>query len=462
MRDYKQIGLKVGLEIHRQLDFNKLFCNCPSILRENDPDLKIKRKLRAVVSETGKKDIVAEFEEGKGREAIYEYYSDCNCLVELDEEPCHEMNKDALKAALEASMIVNAKISDEIQVMRKQVLNYSNTSGFQRTALISRNGNVEVKGKKIGIQTICLEEDAAREIRKDEKTVTYRLDRLGIPLIEIATAPDMNDPEQVKDVAEYIGMILKSVGAKSGLGTVRQDLNVNIKGHPRVEIKGVQNLRDIPKIIENEVKRQLEVKNGNSEVRMVKEDLTTEFLRPMPGASRMYVETDVPNIKVSLENIKKPELIIEKSLKIEELGISSELAKELIKNKIEVSKYVDKFSNIEPGFIAHVLIEIPKELKSRFNVESKFSENDFIEVLDYLNKGKIIKKAVLEILLEKAKGNKIDYSKYGQVSDKEVEEFIRSVFKKELSDNAIIGIVMGKYKGKVDGKKVIDIINKLR
>ena len=145
-------------------------------------------------------------------------------------------------------------------MMRKQVLDYSNTSGFQRTGLLARNGYVNIKNNAIEIATICIEEDAARKISEDSNKVVYRLDRLGIPLIEIATAPDIKTPEEAREVAAHIGMILKSTGKfKGGIGTIRQDLNVSIKNGARVEIKGVQELKHIPRIIENEIKRQSEI-----------------------------------------------------------------------------------------------------------------------------------------------------------------------------------------------------------
>ena len=460
--DYKKIGLKVGLEIHKQIESHKLFCSCPSELVEGKPDLEVKRILRAVVSETGEKDKVAEFEMSKGRYAIYQFFKNSCCLVELDEEPCHEINKDALKVALTVAKMLNCEFVDELIVMRKQVLDFSNTSSFQRTGLISFNGFLKTKNGKVGIQTVCIEEDAARKIKDAKDHVVYRLDRLGIPLMEIVTDPDMHTPEQAKEVAEHIGMILKSTGrVKNGLGTIRQDVNVSIKGHPRVEIKGVQKLQDIPKLIENEVKRQLKNKNGKSEVRKANADLTTSYMRPMPGAARMYVETDVPNVelKLLLKGLKKVELISEKTEKLEEKGISADLARELVKNKIDISDYKYKDLN----FVARVLIEIPKEIDSRLNLDSKkLNKKDFDEVLEKYFDREISKEAVFEILVDKVKGNKIDYSKYKVVSGDDLEREIKEIIKqnKGAPINALMGIVMGKYRGKVDGKKVMEILKK--
>ena len=226
--DYKKIGLKSGIEIHKQLDTNKLFCECPSILRVEEPDSRTRRKLHAVAGETGKIDVAADYEHKREREFVYEGYADSTCLVELDEEPPHPINEEALRIALQISLLLNAKPLEITQVMRKTVIDGSNTSGFQRTVLIARDGFIETASGKIGIQSICLEEDAARIISQNDKEVIYRLDRLGIPLVEIATSPDIKNPEQAKEVALHIGEILRACKVKIGIGTIRQDVNMSI------------------------------------------------------------------------------------------------------------------------------------------------------------------------------------------------------------------------------------------
>jgi len=247
--------MKVGLEIHQQLDTHKLFCECESKLSDNIK-FTVKRYLHPVAGESGKIDIAAAFEKAKQKYYIYEV-TDNSCLVELDEEPPHLLNEEALKIALDIAESLNMQIIPVIQVMRKTVVDGSNTSGFQRTLLLAVNGYVEVEGKKIRIETLCLEEDSARKIKEEKDYVVYRLDRLGIPLVEITTAPDIDNPELAKKVAEKIGLILRLTGkVKRGLGTIRQDLNVSIEGGEKVEIKGVQDLKLIPKIVELEAKRQ--------------------------------------------------------------------------------------------------------------------------------------------------------------------------------------------------------------
>ncbi len=255
--DYAKLGLRCGIEIHQQLDTKKLFCSCPSQIRDDTPYNTITRKLRAVAGELGDVDPAALHELLKDREFIYEFYQDANCLVELDEEPPHPLNQEALEAVLEVALLLKAKPADEVQVMRKTVIDGSNTSGFQRTMLVATDGHVESGSKRIGIPTICLEEDAARIIKKEGSKTWYRLDRLGIPLVEIGTDPDISSPQEAKEVAEKIGMLLRATGkVKRGLGTIRQDVNVSIKSGERIEIKGVQTLNDIPGLVENEVKRQ--------------------------------------------------------------------------------------------------------------------------------------------------------------------------------------------------------------
>ena len=463
MTDYKELGFKCGLEIHQQLDGKKLFCSCPSITNKSEePDFKITRKLRAVAGEKGEKDVAALYEESRGREFIYEVYRDCNCLVEIDCEPPHEVNKDALKIALTVSMLLNCKLEKKIKYMRKIVVDGSNTTGFQRTALIARNGFIETSKGRVNIDTVFLEEEAAKKIKEEENRVTYRLDRLGIPLIEIATKPDIVDNEHAKESASAIGMILRSVdGIKRGLGSIRQDVNLSIKGKPRVEIKGFQDLRSIPKVIEKEVERQIKTKNLKAEVRNAKKDYTTEFLRPMPGQARMYPETDVNDIVVDnklLKSIKLPELKIEKSLKLEErYNIREDQAKEIIDGGIDFEDYVKRFESVKPEFIAKVLIDMRKEIKARFNLDTTKGEE---EVLQNLNDKKISESASGALLIDISSGKKIDLKNYKEPEnlDNEIKKIIRE--NKGASFNAIMGEVMKKFSGKVDPKKVSEIIKK--
>lgn len=255
----------IGIEIHQRIDSCKLFCNCQSIIVEKEADIKLTRKLHPVYSELGELDIASktEFE----REKTFEYlaYKDCNCLVELDEEPPHFMNPDALEIALEISMHLNCKPVDEIHVMRKIIIDGSNTSGFQRTAIIAMNGELKTAKGIVRIPQISIEEESAGIVENKDKlakksTSTFRLDRLGIPLIEITTDPDIKDKEHLHEVAEKIGLIMRATGKVArGLGTIRQDLNVSAEGGARVEIKGAQDLKLLPLLAELEDNRQKEL-----------------------------------------------------------------------------------------------------------------------------------------------------------------------------------------------------------
>lgn len=472
MLEYATLGVKIGLEIHRQVESHKLFCQCTSELREGKPDFTARRELRAVMSEMGESDVVAEFEMAKGKYVVYEGFNENTCLVELDEEPIGLINDDALKAVLQVCKLLNMRIIDVVQVMRKQVLDYSNTSSFQRTALVGVDGFVETNHGKVQIQSVCIEEDAARKMREDEEHVVYRLDRLGIPLIEIATAPDMRDPEQARDVAAHLGMVLKSTGTfKSGIGTIRQDLNVSIRGHPRVEIKGVQELRMIPLIIEHEVARQvanIAQKNARGEVRKANEDGSTSFLRPMPGAARMYVETDHPSFSVGemYAQVQTPKLLTERTMDLEQRHcLSPHLARELLEKEAVAlfESLALRFKNVEPSFIAQVLVEMPKEIRTRLKGDvGTLQEKDFGFVLKHLNEGKIQRGAVFEILSELARGKMVNIEQYRGISNEKLEQEIKLLVEKERGAplNALMGIIMGKYRGAVDGKKVMALLKK--
>jgi glutamyl-tRNA(Gln) amidotransferase subunit E len=259
--DYQKIGLKVGLEIHQQLNtYTKLFCGCPPVLFKEEPEITFLRRLRPTQSELGQVDPAAFFEFQKGIKIQYEANRATSCLVEMDEEPPHPLNMEAVKVGLTVGLMMNMQPIDELHVMRKTVIDGSNTSGFQRTCIIASDGWIKVGKKIIPIQAASLEEDAARKTgTKDEgKTICYRIDRLGIPLIEVATAPVIHSPKEAQKVAFAIGRILRDTGkAMRGLGTIRQDLNVSLPNGALIEIKGVQELELISKVVEYEVQRQL-------------------------------------------------------------------------------------------------------------------------------------------------------------------------------------------------------------
>ncbi len=256
--DYRQLGLICGIEIHQQLDTAcKLFCGCPTAHREvEDSNFEFFRYLRPSRSELGEIDRAALEEVLVSRKFHYKCY-DTTCLVEADEEPPSQINLEALEISLVIARLLSMQIVDEVCTMRKMVIDGSNTSGFQRTAYIGSKGSIQTNQGPVGIDILCLEEEAARIIEDRGDSLVYSLDRLGIPLVEIGTAPDIISPAHAREVASYLGMILRSTGrVKRGLGTIRQDVNVSIKGGARVEIKGVQALNLVDKIVELEALRQ--------------------------------------------------------------------------------------------------------------------------------------------------------------------------------------------------------------
>lgn len=524
--DYDKLGFKAGFEIHQMLDSHKLFCECPSKLREKEPDAVIKRELRPTESELGEIDRAALAEAEKEKKFKYEVHPESVCLVELDEEPPHPLNKKARDIALESSLLLNAIPVDEAHVMRKTVIDGSNTTGFQRTTLIATDGHIEVNGDKISIPSICLEEDAARKKEEGSEYVTYRLDRLGIPLLEIATGPDFNDPESLAKGAEKVGRILRATGkVKRGIGTIRQDVNVSIEEGARQEIKGVQELSLINTVAEREVQRQvrlLEIKEElesrnppkpkekihditylfsesdsnliqstisegggvfavklegfegllgkelipdrrfgteladyagvygkvggifhtdelpaygitDQEVEKMREKLNakdgdavvivadkkekaekglkavvrrsikafegipeetrralpegnTEYMRPLPGAARMYVETDVPPIKTSEEEIEEikdnlPQKPGERREKYQkELGLSKELAKQMsLSENADLFEDISEEYEVDPTLVASTLGQTMNQLESEGISTEKITDKSLME-----------------------------------------------------------------------------------
>jgi glutamyl-tRNA(Gln) amidotransferase subunit E len=260
--DYEKLGLKCGLEIHQQLDTEKkLFCRCPAKLQgTRKPEFTISREMRPVLGEMGTYDkaMLTEYEKGMG--IIYEGYNDVVCTYELDDTPPFSCNKEAKEVALQIAMLLNANIIEEMHVCRKNYLDGSVPSGFQRTMILGTDGYITLEsGKKIRIDILSLEEEAARKIKTENKTNFFRLDRLGIPMVEVTTKPDINTPEECRDCAERIGLLLWSTNVKKVLGSIRQDVNISIEAGTRIEIKGVQKLGWIPLLINHEISRQLKL-----------------------------------------------------------------------------------------------------------------------------------------------------------------------------------------------------------
>ena len=598
---YKKIGLKCGIEIHQQLEGRKLFCSTPTTIRDDKPDYRVIRKMRASAGESGKIDVAAAQEQSRGKTFVYEGYNDTISLVELDEEPPHSMSSDALYTTLQLCKLVKADVSPVVQVMRKTVVDGSNTSGFQRTALVGRKGKIKTSLGLVNIDNISVEEDACRIISDSITEKVYRLDRLGIPLIEIGTAPDIKTPAHCQEVAKQLGMLLRSLPTvKRGLGTIRQDVNVSIKGGVRVEIKGAQDLRQIPLLVDLEIKRQQELlllkkelgklnklsivdvslvlskssskvvkstlkKKGKilgikltgfsgligrelqpnyrlgtelagrakviagvsglfhsdelpnygitekevsllrkefkcskkdafilvadsedrakvaleaiysrveelykgvpKEVRKANSDGTTHYMRPMPGAARMYPETDVPLVYPDT-NVELPELLSVKNARFsKDYGLSSDLAAFIVK-----STYVDLFEElvkkhkkIKPAFIADVLTSVLVEIRRKYNVDvSSLTEDDFRNFFSYLAADKIHKDITIDVLIDMCKGN-FSLKKYESLGTEE----IHAILKKIISSNkgapfpALMGMSMKALAGKASGKFIATELKKM-
>ena len=561
--------LKAGLEIHQQLNSGKLFCNCDS--NDNGKDLQFKRKLHATSSELGDVDIAAKTEQIK----LFTYYNkSCNCLVYTDEEPPRGPNKDAVKIALQFAKLVGAKVVEEMHFMRKVVVDGSNTSGFQRTGLIATGGKIEYDDKILELDQLCLEEDSCRH---GEKNHEYLLDRLGIPLLEITTKPQLNDSNDVQKAAKAIGRLLRACNVKRGLGTIRQDVNISINQGQRVELKGFQDLTSMPKVVDNEVKRQtnlnklkiaeigettvvndcftkkkdfalaLKIKKWNgilgtkkspsehirmgreladhakragmkgimhsdelpaygidvnetkkikiklqcnkndafilifgkeemvenamdivikriktngvpAEVRKVTPENFTRYLRPMPGASRMYPETDISPLKINNIKISKPKTLDEREY---ELPLNDEESKQLVNRELDSQFNILNNTYDNPKLISRILLHTLPQLKDE---GENISTSDLENVLDLFKKGEIVKEGIPKALIQSSNNEEIEINDDNIEDD--VKEFInklikeKEVFIKERrmgAVGALMGPVMSEFRGKMDG----GAINKL-
>lgn len=623
--DYEKIGLKVGLEIHQQLETAaKLFCNCKPELFKEEPEITFIRRLRPTQSELGQIDPAAYFEFQKGVKIQYEADRQTACLVEMDEEPPHPLNMEAVEIALTAALMMKATPVDEIHVMRKTVIDGSNTTGFQRTCVIALNGTVKIGEKTVPIQHISLEEDAARKTGEEGNTIRYRIDRLGIPLIEVATAPVINTPKEAGEVALAIGKILRATSrVKRGLGTIRQDLNISITGGALTEIKGVQELELIPLVVEYEVQRQLNlikiseelaeagicqedlkeeffdvtevfrqtackliqkalnrnqkvlalklpkfkgflkrelmpnirlgtemadrakfwgrvggifhtdelpaygitaqeiealrktvlaqeqdavvfvaeamenaadalkavlerareaIKGVPEETRAANPDGTTRYMRPRPGAARMYPETDIPPIQVTdglMNRIRKclPELPEQKLKRLmREYGLNQKLAKQLMDSEhAELFETVIKESKISPTTVAAFLTETMKALKRDGVQTEKISQTQIRELFKALAAGEIAKEALPDIAIWLSKNEGKTPKEAAEalglktLSKEEIEKIIENVVaqNKDLVEKIglkafgpIMSMVMREVRGKANAELVSELIKK--
>lgn len=396
--------IKVGLEIHRQLDSkHKLFCSCPTDFAESEPEEKFLRRLRPTQSELGQVDQAALFEFHRGKSIIYESDHQTSCLVEADEEPPGKLNEEAAQICLTASILVNAKPVDEIHVMRKVVIDGSNTTGFQRTAVVAMDGLMDVGGKKVPVTQISLEEDAARKTTQTRELGGYRIDRLGVPLIEVTTGPVLESPEEVEKVALAIGTTLRATRkVKRGLGSIRQDLNISIPEGALIEIKGVQELDLLAKAVELEVQRQLTLLQ-------IKEDLKKRTLSQR-SIERNYVDLSSifssTKAKILREALSKKGIILGVKLP----GFSGLLGKELspgLRFGTELSNRASFWAGV--GGIFHT-DELPgygiteEEVKSARDRLGLGPQDAFVLVADEPSRAKDALNAVVERVQEAFEG----------------------------------------------------------
>ncbi|WP_323736900.1 Glu-tRNA(Gln) amidotransferase subunit GatE [Methanosphaera sp. ISO3-F5] len=616
--DYKKLGLMMGLEIHQQLDSQtKLFCRCPNSLTDKQPERKIYRRLRPTQSELGEIDRAAYEESQRNLQFVYEAYNHHTCLVEADEEPPAKLNQEAVDISIILASLMNMKVVDEFHTMRKQVIDGSNTSGFQRTGILATDGYVETEFGNVTIETLGLEEDAARRIGEEEGKIVFRLDRLGIPLAEITTSPDMHHPEQVKQVAYQLGQILRSTRVKRGLGTIRQDLNISIREGARIEVKGVQDLELMPTIVENEVQRQLNLidiantlKERNAEVETKIYDVTevfenteskvvksilaednskvlairlrhfdgligrevqpgkrlgtefsehgkkmgvsglfhtdelpnygitqeevdkvkseldvtgddafilvagpeekaynalqevikrakqslegvpeetrraqdngnTEYMRPLPTASRMYVETDIPTEVIDPERVKRiasdlPELPVVKKERIQkEYSLSEELAEQLVqRNNADLFEEIKaELPSMDATKIASDIVSTIRDLKRDGQDVSLLNKDVLVEIFALVNDD-VIPAAKTEVIFKDACNGispeeSVKKNNLEKLSDETISAGINEIVEENKSMiverkmgamGPLMGKAMAKFQGKADGKTVSKLL----
>jgi glutamyl-tRNA(Gln) amidotransferase subunit E len=264
---YEKLGLMCGLEVHQQLKTEKkLFCHCPAGVFQKDGqyEAEVIRHMRPTLSEMGGYDGTALMEFKTKKTIVYRIANVTTCTYDVDDTPPFIINQEALKSAIEVALLLKTNIVGELHITRKQYLDGSIPTGFQRTGIISIEGQIPLKNKTVGIIQLSLEEDSCREVSDIGHMRVYTTDRLGMPLIETVTYPDMKTPSEAAEAAYYIRFLNRSTGkVRTGIGAAREDVNVSITGGTRIEIKGVSHIKLIPELVHNEAFRQrslLEIK----------------------------------------------------------------------------------------------------------------------------------------------------------------------------------------------------------
>jgi Glu-tRNA(Gln) amidotransferase subunit E-like FAD-binding protein len=495
--DYKKLRLRAGIEIHQQLDsMHKLFCACSTQMQEKEPLMTVVRKQHPVASELGHVDTAAQFESLRNRTFLYQVFRNESCLVDLDEEPPHQLDKEALQTALEIALLFNCYIPSEINVMRKTITDGSNTGAFQRTMIIGRDGWMKYGGRKVEIRQVALEEDAAAIVGEEkdaeaatddvtaakEKRVTYRLNRLGVPLVEITTGllEDFT-PEQIQEIAFMIGITCRSTEkVKRGIGTIRQDLNVSVKGGDRVEVKGVQELGMLAKVVEKEADRQLQLlKDGGmvlNETRAANLDATTRFMRPMPGAARMYPETDVPPVVLDDKWIaslkeKLPEPWTDKLERfVKKLELPKDIALQMISSDYLAlfEKVLYKHPKLNATVVANVFTSTLKDIARKKADMKKIEERHLLSIFAELDKKKIVKEAIPDLLMnfsqnpEEPIGESLKKLNLTMLSDAELKAIVEQLVKDSpgIAKERLYGITMGRVRGRADPQEVLKVVEK--
>lgn len=256
---YERIGFRCGLEVHQQLlTERKLFCHCPARVYSEDHDVAVLRHMRPTLSELGEYDGTALMEFKTRKEVLYLLDSSSVCTYEMDDTPPFEPNPEAIRIAIEIALLLGCRTVGEVHVSRKQYLDGSIPTGFQRTAIIGVEGSIPFEGREIGIYQLALEEDSCREVEDAGHRITFRTDRLSMPLVEVVTKPGILNPMEAARVGRQIGRLLRCTSlVRRGLGSVRQDVNVSVTGGTRIEIKGVPRIPLFPSLTHNEALRQM-------------------------------------------------------------------------------------------------------------------------------------------------------------------------------------------------------------
>lgn len=372
-------GVKIGLEIHEQLDTeSKLFCSCPTDYRDVEPNKSI-----------------------------------CPvCTGQPGSKP-FGVNEKALNAAIKIAIALNCKIVENkpVQMRRKHYVYPDLPSGYQRT---SESIGVDGSLGSVRIHEVHLEEDPGRFFLREG---FVDLNRSGTPLVEITTDPVFDSPAHAREWLEKLSSILDYLDVtKKEEGTMRIDANISLNNGNKVEIKNINSFRNVEKALTFEITRQEDLIRRNQNVERETRHFDEKMVLTSPSRKketeedyRYMPDPDIPPMVINKELVEKtkktlPELPQSKAARfVKQYKLSGQNAENVVSDPYAADMFENVAKSVDPVLASNWFVG---QLKKTLNYnsmtlrDSKITEKQLTALLKMLEKGKITERAAELVLRE--------------------------------------------------------------